>query len=176
MQLALDHAAPAIAPTAFIAPTAVIVGDVRLGDHASVWYTAVLRGDVQPITVGARTNIQDGAIVHATVGRTPTTIGDDCTIGHRAIVHGCTVGDRVLIGMGAIVLDDAIIGDDSLVGAGALVTSGTVIPPRSLVVGSPAKVRRSLSDDEVTGLRASAAHYVETAAAHRAAVERGPHG
>lgn len=169
MRLALEDATPQVAATAFIAPTAVVVGDIHIADDASVWYTAVLRGDVHPIRIGARTNVQDGAIVHATVGRTATTIGADCTVGHRAIVHGCTVGDRVLVGMGAIVLDDAVIGDDCVIGAGALVTSGTVIPPRSLVFGSPAKVRRALSDVEVAGLLASAAHYVETARAHRRA-------
>lgn len=172
MRIPLGQLAPRVPDDAFVAPGAMIIGDVELGASASVWYGAVLRGDVQPIRIGARTNVQDGAIVHATSGRTPTTVGDDVTVGHRAILHGCTVGDASLIGMGAIVLDDAVIGRECLVGAGALVTSGTVVPDGSLVVGSPAKVRRALTDEERAALHTSAAHYVDNALLHAAAIER----
>ena len=152
--------APRLAGENFVAPTAAIVGDVTLGAGASVWYGASLRGDVNWIEVGAGSNVQDNATVHASRGTHPCRIGARVTIGHNAVVHGCTVEDDVLIGMGAVVLDGAVIGAGSLVGAGALVTMNTVVPPRSLVVGSPARVVRPLSDEEVARNRANAAHYV----------------
>ena len=120
---------------------------MHLGDEASVWFGAVLRGDYMPIRIGARTNIQDNAVVHITVrGSRATTLGDDVTVGHAAIIHGCTIGDRCLIGMGSIVLDGAVVGEGSFVAAGSLVTPGTVIPPRSFVMGRPAKVIRPVND------------------------------
>lgn len=145
----------------FFAETAVIVGDVAIGDQSSIWYGTVLRGDVMPIRVGARTSIQDGTIVHVTSGVSGTAIGSDCTIGHAAIIHACTVEDSCLIGMGAILLDGSRIGAGSLVGAGALVTPGTHIPPGSLVLGAPAMVKRQLTPAERAQIADSAAHYVE---------------
>jgi carbonic anhydrase/acetyltransferase-like protein (isoleucine patch superfamily) len=144
----------------YVAPTAAVVGDVTLGEGASVWHGASLRGDVNWIEIGAGSNVQDNATVHVSRGTHPCRIGARVTIGHNAVVHGCTVGDDCLIGMGAIVLDGAVIGAGSLVGAGALVTSNTIVPPGSLVLGSPARVKRALSDEEVEANRANAAHYV----------------
>ena len=152
--------APRLLGENFVAPTAAVVGDVTLGAGASVWYGASLRGDVHWIEVGAGSNVQDNATVHVSRGTHPCRIGARVTIGHNAVVHGCTVEDDCLIGMGAIVLDGAVIGAGSLVGAGALVTMNTVIPPHSLVIGSPAKAVRLLADDEVERNRANAAHYV----------------
>ncbi|MEG0780094.1 MAG: gamma carbonic anhydrase family protein [Oscillospiraceae bacterium] len=140
----------------WIAETAVVTGDVTFGTESSVWHGAVLRGDCGKLTIGSRTNIQDGVTLHETV-----TLGDGCTIGHGAIVHGCAVGDNSLIGMGAIVLDGAVIGRDCIVGAGALVTGRTVIPDGSMVLGSPARVIRPLRPEEIEGNRASAAEYVK---------------
>ncbi|MBL9015713.1 MAG: gamma carbonic anhydrase family protein [Myxococcales bacterium] len=145
----------------FVAETAAVIGDVELGEQSSVWYGTVIRGDDMPIRIGARTNLQDNTVTHITAGRYGTTIGTDCTIGHNAIIHACTVEDRCLIGMGAIILDGATIGAGSLVGAGALVTPGTVIPPGSLVVGSPAKVKRPVNEKEREQILYGAAHYVE---------------
>lgn len=160
---------PAIGPRVFIADTARVIGDVTLGEGSSVWFGAVVRGDVQPIRVGARTNIQDLSVLHVTSGRWPTVLGDDVTVGHRVILHGCTVHDRALIGMGAIVMDGAVIGEEAIVGAGALVTPGTQVPPQTLVVGSPARPVRELRAEEVADLRQSAEHYVALAARYLAA-------
>jgi carbonic anhydrase/acetyltransferase-like protein (isoleucine patch superfamily) len=159
---------PRVDPSVFLAEGCVVVGDVELGAGSSVWFGAVVRGDVHSIRVGARTNVQDQAVIHVTGGTHPTVIGDDVTIGHRAVLHGCTVKDRCLIGIGAIVLDGAVVGEEAMVGAGALVPPGMVVPPRTLVMGAPARVRRTLDAREVEGLRASAAHYVEYAARYRA--------
>jgi carbonic anhydrase/acetyltransferase-like protein (isoleucine patch superfamily) len=148
---------PRVDPGAYIDESAQVIGDVEIGAEASVWMNAVVRGDVHWIRIGARSNVQDGTVVHVMNGTHPTTIGGDVTIGHAAVVHGCTIGDRVLIGMGAILLNGATIGDDSIVAAGTLVTEETRIPPRSLVMGSPGKVRRQLSDAEA----ASILHYSE---------------
>jgi len=164
---------PGIDPSVFLAAGCVVVGDVLVGPGASIWFGAVVRGDVNSVRIGARTNIQDQAVVHVTGGTHPTVIGDDVTVGHRAVLHGCTVGDRCLIGIGAIVLDGAVVGAEALVGAGALVPPGMVVPPRALVMGAPARVKRLLGDAEVDGLRASAARYVEYAARYRAG-ERTP--
>ena len=142
----------------WIAPTATVIGKVTLGEGVGIWFGAVLRGDGEAITVGADSNLQEHVVVHTDPGY-PATIGIGCTIGHRAIIHGCTIGNNVLIGMGAIILNGAVIGDNSLVGAGALVTEGKVIPPGSLVIGSPAKVARQLDDEAIERLRKSAAHY-----------------
>ena len=144
----------------YIAPTAAVVGDVTLGEGASIWFGASLRGDVHWIEVGAGSNVQDNATVHVSRGTHPCRIGAGVTVGHKAVVHGCTVEDDVLIGMGAVVLDGAVIGAGSIVGAGALVTMDTVVPPRSLVLGSPARVVRALTEAEVARNRANALHYV----------------
>ncbi|MFB6247301.1 MAG: gamma carbonic anhydrase family protein [Salinibacter sp.] len=152
--------------TNFIAETAVVLGDVTLGAHASVWHHCTLRGDVHWIRVGPETNIQDHTVVHVTHGAAPADIGARVTIGHSAIVHGCTIEDEVLIGMGATVLDHATIGRRSIVGAQALVTKETEIPPRSLVLGQPAEVVRELSDEEVASIRDGADNYVRYAAVH----------
>ena len=139
-----------------IAEGAVVAGDVTLGRDCSIWYNAVLRGDVGPIVIGDRTNIQECVVIHER-----TTVGSDCTIGHSAIVHGCTVGDNTLIGMGAVVLDDAVIGKNCIIGANALVTARTVVPDGSLVLGSPAKVIRPLTEAEIQDNRLSAEEYLE---------------
>ena len=146
----------------FVAPGGVVVGDVEIGADSSVWYNAVLRGDVAPIRIGARTNIQDGAVLHGATGF-PVLVGDNVTVGHNAIVHGCTVGSNTLVGMGAIVLNGARIGDDCIIGAGALVTQGTVIPNGSVAFGSPAQVIRPTSDKDRASNRANAAEYVHLA-------------
>jgi len=154
---------PALGKGVFVAETASVVGDVVIGEQSSIWYGTVVRGDVMPVRIGARTSIQDNTVIHVTSDFSGTTIGDDCTVGHAAIIHACTVEDFCLIGMGSIILDGARIGRGSLVGAGALVTPGTDIPPGSLVIGSPAKVKRPLDDKEREQIRYGAAHYVELA-------------
>jgi carbonic anhydrase/acetyltransferase-like protein (isoleucine patch superfamily) len=152
---------PVVDPTAFVDASAQVIGDVEIGAESSVWMQVVIRGDVHRIRVGRRSNIQDGAIVHAMKDQYETTIGDDVTIGHGAVVHGCEIRDRVLVGIGAIVLNGAVIGEDSIVAAGALVTERAVMPPRSLVMGSPATVRRPLTDDEVRSVLGYAQRYVQ---------------
>ena len=143
----------------WVAPGAQLIGDVEIGEGVGIWFNATVRGDNEPIQIGARTNIQDGAVLHSDYGA-PLTIGAGCTIGHAAIIHGCTIGNNVLVGMGATILNKAMIGADSLVGANALVTEGKQFPPRSLIVGAPAKVVRELTDEEVEGLRRAADEYV----------------
>jgi len=160
---------PSIDPSVFVAASAVVVGDVVIGAEASLWFHAVVRGDVGPIRIGARSNLQDHVTVHVVGGEFGTLIGDDVTIGHRAIVHGCTLGNRVLIGMGAVVLDGAEIADDCLVGAGALITPGMQVPAGRLVQGNHARVVRALRDDERAALLQSAANYVGYAAEYRVA-------
>ncbi|MBY9062019.1 gamma carbonic anhydrase family protein [Sphingomonas yunnanensis] len=162
---------PTLAARAWVAPSADVIGAVRLGEDVGVWFGATIRGDNTEIAIGPRSNVQEGCTLHSDPG-VPLTIGADCTIGHRAILHGCTLGERVLIGMGAIVLNRAVIGDDCLVGAGALVTEGKVFPPRSLIIGSPARAVRELDDAAVAALRLSAAHYVENAHTAAATLER----
>lgn len=147
----------------FVAPTATVIGNVRLGDHSSVWYSAVLRGDSDSISVGDRSNIQDNAVVHCDPGF-PARIGNDCIVGHGAIVHGATLEDHVLVGMNATVLNGAQVGEYSIIGANALVTSGTVIPPHSLVLGAPAKVVRTLGENDMRAIDENARVYVEKAA------------
>lgn len=151
---------PVVDPSAYIDASAQLIGDVLVGAESSVWMNAVVRGDVHRVRIGRRTNIQDGTIVHVMHGTHPTEIGDEVTIGHAAVIHGCTIGARVLVGMGAIILNGAVIGEDSIVAAGALVTEDMHVPARSMVMGSPAKVRRPLSDDEVRFVRVSADNYV----------------
>lgn len=163
---ALGDVAPVLAEDVFVAPGAQVIGRVTLGPRASVWFNAVLRGDNDPITIGADSNVQDGAMVHADPG-VPTTIGAGVTIGHHAIVHGATIGDRSLIGMGATVLNRAVIGADCIVGANALVTEGKTFPAGSLIVGAPARLVRPLTEAEIAGLRLSAATYVANAERYR---------
>jgi carbonic anhydrase/acetyltransferase-like protein (isoleucine patch superfamily) len=159
---------PRLHPSVLVMQGGRVIGDVEIGEGSSIWPGTVVRGDVHHIRIGARTNLQDGVVVHVTTDTHPTHVGDDVTVGHKAVLHGCTIEDRCLIGMGAIVLDGAVVGPDAMVGAGALVTPGTVVPPGTLALGAPARVRRALTDEEKAGLRESAAHYVELAARYRA--------
>lgn len=152
--------APRVHSSAFVDGSAQVIGDVEIGRDASVWMNAVVRGDVHWIRIGARSNVQDGTVVHVMNGTHPTTIGDDVTIGHAAVVHGCTIADRVLVGMGAILLNGATIGEDSIVAAGTLVTEEATVPPRSLVMGRPGKVKRQLSDAEVASILEYSERYV----------------
>ncbi len=144
----------------WVAPTAVVLGDVILEAGASIWFGAVLRGDTDRLTVGENSNIQDGSVLHADDGA-PLTIGRDVTVGHKVMLHGCTIGDNSLIGIGAVVLNGAVIGKNCLIGAGALVTEGKVIPDGSLVMGSPGKVVRALSEGQIQAITVSAGHYVQ---------------
>ena len=156
--------------TNWIAPDAVLIGRVHLGKNAGIWFGAVLRGDNEPIAIGADFNVQEHTVMHTDPGF-PLTIGNGCTIGHRAMLHGCTIGDNSLVGMGAIILNGARISANSLVGAGALVTEGKEFPERSLIVGSPAKAIRALDDAALERLKMSAAHYVENARRFRLVLE-----
>ncbi len=154
---------PSLGKSVYIAKGAVVLGDVTLGDHSSVWYNAVLRGDINRIVVGHHTNIQDNAVLHLAADFS-CLVGNYVTVGHSAVVHACTVADEVLVGMGAVILDGAVIGKQSVIGAKALVTQGTRIPPGSLVLGAPAKVVRELTRKERAGIKAWAQKYVENAA------------
>ena len=160
---------PRLGRGVFLAETCAVIGDVVIGDVSSVWYSAVVRGEVMPIRIGARTSIQDGTVIHVTSERFGTTVGDDCTVGHSVVLHACTVEDGCLIGMGSTILDGARIGRGSLVGAGALVTPGTDIPPGSLVLGAPARVVRPVNHKEREQIEYGAAHYVELARRYLAA-------
>ncbi|MFL6758188.1 MAG: gamma carbonic anhydrase family protein [Sphingomicrobium sp.] len=160
---AIDGIAPQLGEGAWAAPSADLIGDVRLGPRASVWFGAVIRADNTPILLGEESNFQDGAVGHSDPGA-PLTIGARVTVGHQAILHGCTVEDEALIGMGARILNGAVIGSKCIVGAGALVTEGKIFEPRCLIVGSPARAIRTLTDEQVALLRLSAAHYAEKAA------------
>ena len=151
---------PVVHASAFIDPTAQVIGDVVLGAESSVWMNTVIRGDVNYIRIGDRSNVQDLTIVHVQHDTHPTVIGNDVTIGHGAVVHGCTIKDRVLVGMGAIILNGAVIGEDCIVAAGTLVTERMVIPPRSMVMGSPGKVKRPLTDAEVAMILDFSGNYV----------------
>jgi carbonic anhydrase/acetyltransferase-like protein (isoleucine patch superfamily) len=153
-------ALPRVHPTAFIDDSAQVIGDVEIGEESSVWMSVVIRGDVHRIRIGRRSNIQDGTVIHVMNRTHPTTIGDSVTIGHAAVVHGCTIEDRCLIGMGAILLNGARIGSDTIVAAGTLVVEEMQVPPRSLVMGSPGKVKRGLTDAEVSDIQALADRYV----------------
>ncbi|MBR5217212.1 MAG: gamma carbonic anhydrase family protein [Oscillospiraceae bacterium] len=157
---------PVIHPSAFIAPNATVLGDVTVGEHSSLFFGAVARSEFVPIVIGKCTNIQDNCVLHADPGL-PMTIGNGVTVGHGAILHSCTVGDDTLIGMGAIVLNGAVIGEGCIVAAGALVPQNAQIPPRSLVMGSPAKVRREVTEEELTANRRSAGGYVKEAAEYK---------
>lgn len=164
---AIGDLAPSIDPAAWVAPSADLIGDVRLSRGASVWFNAVIRADNTPILLGEDSNFQDGAVGHSDPGA-PLSIGARVTVGHQAILHGCTVEDEALIGMGARILNGAVIGAQCIVGAGALVTEGKVFEPRSLIVGSPARAVRALGDDQVAMLRLSAAHYADKAVRYAA--------
>lgn len=151
---------PQIHSSAWVAESAQVIGDVVIGDVSSVWFNAVVRGDVHYIRIGKRTNIQDGCVLHVARRTLPLVIGDEVTVGHNVTLHACTIGNRCLIGMGSVVMDGAEVGEDSIVAAGSLVTPGTKIPPGSMVMGSPGRVKRPLTDEEIRGIRQSAAHYV----------------
>lgn len=158
---------PRVADSAFIDETAVIIGDVAIGDDSSVWFHTVVRGDVHVIRIGDRTNIQDLSMLHVSHDTYSLEIGNDVTVGHHVVLHGCTVSDRVLIGMGAIIMDGVVIGEDCVVGAGALVTARTIVPPKSLILGAPAKVARAVTDAELAWIRESAQNYVRYARCYR---------
>ena len=158
----LDDKVPQIADRAWVADSAQVIGDVRLAEDASIWFHATLRGDNDPITIGEGTNIQDGSVLHTDAG-VPLTIGRHVTVGHMVMLHGCTIGDESLIGIGAVILNGARIGRHCLVGAGSLVTEGKEFPDGSMILGSPAKVVRMLTPEQIEGLRASARHYVDNA-------------
>lgn len=160
---------PALGANVYIAPGAVVIGDVEIGPEASVWFNAVVRGDVERIRIGAGTNVQDNATIHVTHDRWPTIVGAGVTVAHGAVIHGCIIGDHALIGIGAVILDGAEVGAECLIGAGALVVPGTKIPPGSCALGSPAKVIRPLRAEEVARLHDSASNYVRYAREYRAA-------
>ncbi|MEG8016892.1 gamma carbonic anhydrase family protein [Sphingomonas sp. LR55] len=168
---AIEGRRPTLADDVWVAPSADVIGDARLGEGASVWFGAVIRADNTPILVGARTNIQEGAMLHSDPGA-PLTVGEGCTIGHHAILHGCTIGDNVLVGMGATILNNAVIGENSLIGANALVTEGKVFPAGSLIVGAPAKAVRDLPPEAIAGLRMSAAAYATRQRVYAEGLER----
>jgi carbonic anhydrase/acetyltransferase-like protein (isoleucine patch superfamily) len=167
----LDGVAPRLGDDAWVADSAEVVGAVEIGANASIWFGAVVRGDTETIRIGAGTNIQDASVLHADVGK-PLTIGENVTVGHQVMLHGCTIGDGSLIGIGAVVLNGAKIGKGCLVGAGALVTEGKEFPDGSMIIGSPAKVVRDLSDDQKQGLLASARHYVSNAHRFRTGLKK----
>ncbi len=160
---------PRIADGVFLAETAAVIGDVHIGERTSLWYGAVARGDVYHIRIGAECSIQDNTVIHVTSGQHPTLVGDRVTVGHSVVLHGCTVEEHCIIGMGAVVMDRARIGARCIVGAGALVTPGTDIPAGHLVIGSPARPKRKLTDNEMAWIESSADHYVELAATYLAA-------
>jgi carbonic anhydrase/acetyltransferase-like protein (isoleucine patch superfamily) len=160
--------APQIARSAYIDPQAVVIGNVTIGEDSSIWPCAVIRGDVHSIRIGERTNIQDGSVLHVLLDKYPLTLGDDITVGHAAILHGCTIESRCLIGMGSIILNGVKIGGGSIVAAGTLLTEGTEIPPGSLVMGHPGRVRRSVTAAELEGIERSARGYVDYQEAHKA--------
>jgi carbonic anhydrase/acetyltransferase-like protein (isoleucine patch superfamily) len=151
---------PTVPASCFIEETSIVIGDVVLREHCSVWFHAVIRGDVHYIRIGDRTNVQDLCMLHVTHDTHPLIIGNEVTIGHSAILHGCTIKDRVLIGMGAIVMDGAVIGEDSVVGAGALVVEGMIVPPKSVIHGTPGRVRRATTEAELAWIKESAENYV----------------
>ena len=170
MTLVLPHRGvyPALAESAYAAPNATLIGDVHIGEHSSVWFGAVVRGDVTPIRIGERTSIQDNCVVHGSTGRTSTIVGSFTTVGHAAVLHGCTIGHHVLVGMGAIVLDGAQIGDWCILGAGSLVTMDTKLEPGVLAHGRPARAVRELTAEERAHIEISAQRYVDQARGYRA--------
>jgi carbonic anhydrase/acetyltransferase-like protein (isoleucine patch superfamily) len=158
---------PVLGQGAWVADTALVIGDVTLGDNASVWYGTVVRGDGEKIRIGRNTNIQDNSVIHVETGTFPTIVGDDVTVGHAVVLHGCTIRNGALIGIGAIVLNGAEVGEGSLIAAGSLVSPGTKIPPGVLALGAPCRVKRELTEAEKQELRESPPHYVQLAREHR---------
>jgi carbonic anhydrase/acetyltransferase-like protein (isoleucine patch superfamily) len=152
---------PQIAATALIEASAHVIGDVHIGEHASVWFNCVVRGDVNFIRIGHSTNIQDGTVIHVTREKFPTIVGNYVTVAHKVVLHGCTIKDRTLIGIGAIILDDVTVGEESFIAAGSLVTPGTVIPPRSMVMGAPARVKREVTEEEIARIDAHWKNYIQ---------------
>ncbi len=167
----LDGVAPRMADSAWVADSAQVLGNVVLGENSSVWFGAVLRGDTETITVGPGSNVQDGSVMHADIGF-PLTLGANVTVGHLVMLHGCTIGDESLIGIGATVLNGAKIGRNCLVGAGSLVTEGKEFPDGSMIMGSPARVVKTLTPEQIAGLRRSAEHYIENAAHYRKGLKK----
>ena len=167
----LDEHTPQLAEGAWVADSAQVIGHVELGEDASIWFGAILRGDTEPLRIGKGSNVQDGSVVHADVGY-PVTLGENVTVGHHVMLHGCTVGDGSLIGIQTVVLNGAKIGKHCLVGAGALVTEGKEFPDGSLILGSPAKVVRQLTPEQIAGLQRSAEHYVQNARRFRAGLKK----
>ena len=170
----LEHngIAPRIDPSVFLAPSACVIGDVQIGEKSSLWFNVLVRGDVNSIRIGKRTNIQDGTVIHVTHKTHPTVIGSDVSVGHSVTLHGCTIHDRCLIGIGAIVLDGVEVGESSMIAAGSLLTPGTKIPPRSLVMGSPGRVRKQLTDAECADFQAVAKRYLHYQEDYRTNVKR----
>ena len=167
----LDEHTPQVHPTAFVADSAQVVGRVTLGEGSSVWFNTVIRADNEPMTIGAGSNIQDGSVLHSDTGF-PLSVGERVTVGHQVVLHGCTVGDESLIGIGAVVLNGAKIGKHCLVGAGSLVTEGREFPDGSMILGSPAKVVRQLTPEQIDGLRRSAQHYIANAQRFQAGLKK----
>lgn len=170
----LSGVKPVLGEGVWVAPNATVIGDVVLGPESSVWFGTVIRGDVYPIRIGARTNIQDNGVVHVTGGKASTTIGDDVTVGHAAIVHGCAIGDRCLVGMGSVVLDGAVVESDCLIAAGTIVPPRMFVPARSLVRGNPGRIVKTLADAELAGIREAAELYVQYARSFAAGLRRLP--
>lgn len=167
----LDEHTPQVHPTAFVADSAQVVGRVTLGEGSSVWFNTVIRADNEPMTIGAGSNIQDGSVLHSDTGF-PLSVGERVTVGHQVVLHGCTVGDESLIGIGAVVLNGAKIGKHCIVGAGSLVTEGKEFPDGSMILGSPAKVVRQLTPEQIDGLRRSAQHYIANAQRFQAGLKK----
>ena len=167
----LDSIAPRVDPTAWVADSAQVMGNVTLEADANIWFGVVIRGDNEPITIGEGSNIQDASVLHSDLGK-PLTVGKRVTVGHGVMLHGCTIGDESLIGIGAVVLNGAVIGKNCLVGAGSLVTEGKVFPDGSMIVGSPARVVRQLTPEQMEGLRMSAQHYIENASRFRTGLKK----
>lgn len=170
--LPIDGKGPQLPESTFVAPGVVLAGDIEVGEDCSFWYHVVARADVGRVRIGNRVNVQDHSMLHMSGGKSHAIIGDDVTIGHRAIVHGAIIGSRVLIGMGATVMDNAVIPDECVVGAGALVTPGQKFPPRSLILGSPARAVRTIDDAAVEELLQGASHYVRIARLHKEAIAK----
>jgi len=167
----LDQISPTVPDSAYVADSAQVMGNVQLGEHSSVWFGAVVRGDTEHIHIGEGSNIQDGSVLHADFG-VPLTIGKHVTVGHKVMLHGCTIGDETLVGIGAVILNNAKIGKNCLVGAGSLVTEGKAFPDGSVIMGSPAKVVRSLSPEQMQGLRGMAQHYIDNALRYKASFNK----
>lgn len=167
----LDDHTPQVPASAFVADSAQVMGQVILGEHSSIWFGAVLRGDNEPMTIGEGTNIQDGSVLHSDHG-SPLTVGKHVTVGHKVMLHGCTIGDESLIGIGAVVLNGARIGKNCLVGAGSLVTEGKEFPDGSMIIGSPAKAVKQLSPQQIEGLKRSAQGYIANAARYKAGLKK----